>query len=233
MFIQDRVEKLNEQIARHAGGRSVTLVAVTKYATLPQMLEAYQAGIRHFGENKVQDALDKMAALPEDVVQGVEWHFIGNLQSNKAKKTVGRFSLIHAIDSLSQAEALSKTNLAANSRQRILIQVNLSNDNSRHGVLPDQLETLARDLTALPGIDLRGLMTMAPAEASLAGDATTLRRVFCELRDFRERLEGELAIKLPELSMGMTHDFTHALECGATIIRIGNYLFQNERLALQ
>jgi hypothetical protein len=183
--------------------------------------------VRDFGENKVQDALEKMVQLPPDYQENIRWHFIGNLQSNKAKKTVGRFTLIHSVDSLRLAEAISKHNQEAGLSQPGLLQVNLSEDDTRYGFLPDEVRVVLPELLGLPGIKVQGLMGMAPPEASLNQDSERLKAVFCGLRDMRDCLVRDFEIDLPELSMGMTHDFTHALTCGATIIRIGNYLFKN------
>jgi len=227
MGIQDRLAEIQEAIGTHAGDRPVTLVAVSKYATVEQMMEAYDAGVRHFGENKVQDALAKMEQFSPEIAQTIHWHFIGNLQANKVKKTVGRFEWIHAIDSVKLAEAVSRHNVAAGRVQKVLLQINLSEDPSRHGFLKDAVTAALAEMMSFKGIAMRGLMGMAPAGASLDGDSQALKGVFCGLRDLRNRLQGDCEIDLPELSMGMSHDFTHALSCGATIIRIGNYLFKN------
>ncbi|HEY9744986.1 MAG TPA: alanine racemase, partial [Oculatellaceae cyanobacterium] len=149
------------------------------------------------------------------------------LQTNKVNKTIGRFALLHAIDAPHLGEAVSKANAAKNIRQPVLIQVNSTSDPTRHGVLPEQAASLLEQLLPLPGIEIRGLMTMAPADASIKGDRTELQRVFCGLRELRDQLATKFGMQLPELSMGMSHDYIHALECGATIIRIGNFLFKN------
>lgn len=227
MGIQDRLAEIQAAIRVHAGERPVTLVAVSKYATVEQVVEAYQAGLRHFGENKVQDALAKMEQLPPEISSHIHWHFIGSLQANKVKKTVGRFEYLHTIDSVKLAEAVSRNNAAQGTVQKVLLQINLSDDPTRHGFLADAVTNALREMLSFEGISVRGLMGMAPSQASLDGDEQTLRRVFCGLRDMRDRLQGDCEIDLPELSMGMSHDFTHALSCGATIIRIGNYLFKN------
>lgn len=227
MGIQDRLAEIQAAIRTHAGERPVTLVAVSKYATVAQMMEAYEAGVRHFGENKVQDALAKMEQFSPEILKNIHWHFIGSLQANKVKKTVGRFKWIHAIDSVRLAEAVSRHNLAQGAVQQVLLQINLSEDPARHGFLRDQVTDALTEMMSFKGIAVRGLMGMAPPEASLDGDEQALKDVFCGLRDMRDRLQGDCEIDLPELSMGMSHDFTHALSCGATIIRIGNYLFKN------
>lgn len=227
MSISERLAEVQKAIDRHAGGRPVTLVAVSKYATVAQMQEAYRAGVRHFGENKVQDALAKMEALSPEDYPDLQWHFIGNLQSNKAKKTVGQFSLIHAIDSIRLAQSVSEHNLAEGQCQDILLQVNVSNNPTRHGFSPSELSTIFPTILELSGIRVRGLMCMAPPEASLNNDQQALQQVFCGLRDLKEQLAQQFMIDLPELSMGMSHDYIHALDCSATIIRLGNYLFKN------
>jgi PLP dependent protein len=227
MFIQQRLSQIQAVIRQHATAASVTLVAVSKYASIEQIIEAYEAGIRNFGENKVQDALVKMEQLPLEFQQEIQWHFIGSLQSNKAKKTVGRFSLIHSIDSLKLAQVLSRHNADEKKRQPVLLQVNLSEDAERHGFMPDEVGSALSLMLGLDGIAVRGLMGMAPSEASLGDDPEAVKSVFCRLRDLRDQLERDLKISLPELSMGMSQDYTHALACGATIIRIGNYLFKN------
>ncbi|MBY0403410.1 MAG: YggS family pyridoxal phosphate-dependent enzyme, partial [Cyanobacteria bacterium] len=141
--IQQALSKINSEITSlrppETGKHGVKLIAVTKYASDAQMIAAYDAGLRDFGENKVQDALDKMDRLPQEMVQSVSWHLIGHLQSNKAKKTVGRFSLIHSVDTISLAEELSLRNVKANLRQPVLIQVNVSEEATKHGFAPDSL----------------------------------------------------------------------------------------------
>ncbi|WP_373533537.1 YggS family pyridoxal phosphate-dependent enzyme [Vampirovibrio sp.] len=226
MLIQESLQRIHTIIQTQAGDRPVTLIAVTKYASVEQMREAYYAGIRHFGENKVQDALTKMALFSGEEFPDLNWHLIGSLQSNKANKTVGRFALIHSVDSVALAERLSRQNEAAGHQQKILLQVNVSDDPTRMGFTPDALLASAQHIAGLPGIVLQGLMTMAPPEASLNQNETTLKACFHSVSALKEALEAQQGIPLPELSMGMSHDFPQALACGATIIRIGNYLFK-------
>jgi pyridoxal phosphate enzyme (YggS family) len=227
MSISDRFSEVQQNIRRYADGRAVTLVAVSKYATVEQMKEAYQAGARHFGENRVPDALAKIAEFPTEQYPDLHWHLIGSLQTNKAKKTVGQFSLIQSVDSTRLAEAISDPNLAENRVQDVLLQVNLSNDLERHGFLPEDLPTALKPILSMKGIRVRGLMGIAPPEASLENDEAALKRIFCGLRDLNAQLAHDFGIDLPELSMGMSHDYVHALQCGATIIRLGNFLFKN------
>lgn len=226
MDIQSRLSSIQGVIRQTVGERSMTLVAVTKYATVEQMKAAYQAGLRHFGENKVQDALDKMAAFPQECYPDLHWHLIGHLQSNKIRKTLHRFHLIHSVDSLALVEGLSRHNAQAGLRQPILLQVNVSQEPNRQGFLPSQVLESALTCIQKPGIVLRGLMAMAPPELSLGQDEAALKACFQQVADLKASLESRLGIDLPDLSMGMSHDFPQALACGATIIRIGNSLFK-------
>lgn len=227
MTLAERLAHIQDEMAPYLKDRDITLIAVSKYATVEQLVEAFNAGIRHFGENKVQDALDKMAALPSVIQSQIQWHFIGHLQSNKVNKTLSHFAWIHSIDSVALAQSVSTANERSGSYQNVLLQVNSTVDETRHGFLPSQLPTALGQLRLLPGINIHGLMTMAPAEASKAGDSEALKQVFTNLRALRDELTAEFAIDLPELSMGMSQDYVQALQCGATMIRIGNYLFKN------
>lgn len=209
--------------ARTAGRspESIRLVAVTKYATTERMTEAYAAGIREFGENKLQDALPKLAALSH---LAPRWHFIGHLQTNKVKRVVGPFGLIHSVDSWKLAEALSREAVAKGLVQPILIQVNTSGETSKYGMTPAEVPAvLGRIARELPGVVVQGLMTMAPHDS----DPEVARPCFRKLRELRDACNEELPAdaRMEHLSMGMTQDFTVAIEEGATLIRIGSGLF--------
>lgn len=227
MTIEARLSEVYQAIQRNAPDRQVKLVAVSKYATLSEMVKAHEVGIRHFGENKVQDALSKIDEFPLTAGAEVHWHLIGNIQSNKVKKTVGRFDLIHSVDSVALGELLSRHNLAMGQRQKILLQVNLSEDPDRHGFPPALLANALEGLICLEGIRIEGLMGIAPPEISLSQEPSAIKRVFSGLFDLKAQMEQTLGISLPELSMGMSDDYIHALSSGATIIRLGNYLFKN------
>jgi pyridoxal phosphate enzyme (YggS family) len=215
--IKSRLKRIDEQIA----GRPVTLVAVTKNATLAQMEASYHCGVRHFGENRVQDALDKKQRLPKEIVEGVTWHLIGHLQSNKINKTLGQFDLIHSIDTLPLAEAVSLRNVNANLLQSVLLQVNVAKEPTKHGFSPDELEVVYGHCRTLKGIAIKGLMTMAPANVP----SSEIEKVFSELEELRQMLISRFGDSLPECSMGMSQDYIHALPLGATIIRIGSAIF--------
>lgn len=215
-MLSERLEKVRSQIAEacHKSGRDpsdVALIAVTKYATNEDLLEAYRLGLRSFAESRIPTALEKMAHLPSDI----SWHFIGHLQSNKAAKSAGRFALIHSIDSLALAKKISDASLVQNCITQLLLQVNTSGEASKQGFTISACRQHFAKLSQLPGIAVQGLMTMAP----LTEDEQVLRSCFSLLRSLRDEL------KLPHLSMGMSHDFPIAIEEGATLLRIGSALF--------
>ncbi|GAC1509902.1 MAG: YggS family pyridoxal phosphate-dependent enzyme [Ktedonobacteraceae bacterium] len=209
-------------------GRSlldVTLVAVSKTKPLELVKTAYDLGIRDFGENRVQEALAKIADFQQ---ADARWHLIGHLQSNKAGKAAGSFACIHSIDSLHLAQALNqqleKAHQAETSvpRQSVLLQVNISGEQSKEGMVPEETIALARQIVALPHLAVQGLMTVAP----LVHDPEEVRPVFRRLRELHEQLRQEVADSLwPHLSMGMTDDYRIAIEEGATIVRVGRAIF--------
>lgn len=205
-------------------GRSpeeVRLVAVTKTVDHTVVREAIDAGLRVFGENRVQEAQQKIAALaPELRAIRAEWHLIGHLQKNKAKHAVLLFDLIHSVDSLELARELDRHAEKAGKIQDILIQVKLSEEETKHGIAEEEAMRLLEPLTALPHLRVKGLMTMPP----LFDDPEPARPYFRRLRQLRERAERE-GYRLPELSMGMSGDFEVAIGEGATMVRVGAGIF--------
>jgi len=189
-------------------------VVVTKNHPLEDVLDLYEAGCRHFGENRVQEALSKVEGAPSDI----QWHFIGTLQKNKVPKVLGSFSLIHSVDSPDLAEAISKR---SQEMTPVLLQVNTSGEATKHGLSPEQWLQTIEQVNCLPNLDIRGLMTMAP----FTEDKAIIRSCFACLRKFRDQLESELGKELPHLSMGMSHDYQVAIEEGATLLRIGSAVF--------
>lgn len=215
-MFSERLEQLRRQIAEacqrsNRDPSDVTLIAVTKYAALEALQEAYEQGLRAFGESRIPTALDKIAQLPSDIA----WHFIGHLQSNKVAKAIGHFALIHSIDSLDLAKKISSASVHQNCTTAILLQVNTSGETSKQGFTADTCRGHFAELSQLPGITVQGLMTMAP----LTDDEKVIRTCFSRLRSLRDEL------KLRHLSMGMSHDFPIAIEEGATLLRIGSALF--------
>ena len=223
MKLAEKWQALQQTVSENADGRAITIVAATKYADVATMREAYAAGVRHFGENKVQDALTKQPHFPTPDYPDLYWHLIGSLQTNKVNKTPGAFEVIHSIDSIRLAEKLSVANTERGLRQAIFLQVDYTGSETRHGFPPSEVPEAAVMIDRMTGLTLKGLMTMAPH----VDDPTVLRGVFGSLSSMRESLRADRGIDLPDLSMGMSHDFMHALKCGATIIRIGSHLFRD------
>jgi len=215
--IADRIALIRAEIAESArsAGRSpdeITLVAVSKMQSADRVLAAYHAGLRDFGENYVQGLEAHRALLPNDV----RWHFIGHLQSKKAKR-VCDVALVHSVDSTKLA-----TKLAAAAEQgrplRVLVNVNISKQESKSGVSPEELLSILRDITPLDGLCVRGLMCIPSPEEEP-------RQAFARLRELRDTMQTATGIPLPELSMGMSGDFSEAIAEGATIIRVGTRIF--------
>lgn len=216
--------RLHAACARSGRRRDdVTVIAVTKYVSIDTAAAAVQAGIRHIGENRWPDAKPKWEALKGQAV----FHYIGSLQTNKAKDVVGRFDYIHSLDRLSLAEAIHKKAQALGIAVPCLVQVNVSGEDSKHGMEPELVREFLRDLAPYTSIKPIGLMTMAPLEA----EPEATRPVFRGLRELRDGLNREAvtADPLTELSMGMSNDFEVAVEEGATLIRLGTVLVGNEK----
>lgn len=225
LFVAHRLESIRRRVleiqaaAPNAKTAAVRIVAVTKYLDAGQMRELRRAGLDCFGESRVQDALPKLSALTGSEAPR-EWHFIGTLQGNKVKAVVGRFQLIHSVDRLELAEAMSQCAQDAGIQQAVLLQVNVSGEGSKHGFTPETLPLAWPRLSALPGLRVCGLMGMA----ALEGPA---RPAFRLLRELRDHLDAG-GQQLPELSMGMSGDYEDAVAEGATLVRIGTSLFSEE-----
>lgn len=222
--LQDRLDTVRDRIAaaERASGRepgSVTLVGVSKTVTRVEVDEAYAAGLRDFGENRVQNALDTFAGhLPDDLVL----HLIGSLQTNKARFIPGRFDVVHSLDRIALATELNRRCTAANVRLPVLIQVNIAREEQKHGCLAEDLPALIEATLACESLRLGGFMTMAP----LGTDAEQARPVFAAMRELRDVMRSRYPeATLDELSMGMTIDYVAAIEEGATIVRVGRAIF--------
>lgn len=223
MYIQDQLAEIREKIsaAEQKAGRpagSVSLLAVSKTFPVSDIMHAYDDGQRLFGENRLQEALEKIPAMPPDC----EWHLIGPLQRNKVRKALERgFALIEAVDSRKLAEAISRIAGELGVTARILLEVNVDGEESKHGFTPQGLQEEWAALTALPHLDIRGLMCIpAPTE-----NPEGARPAFATLRGLAETLRARGPLTLPELSMGMSHDYAVAVEEGATIVRVGSAIF--------
>lgn len=199
--------------------QSVTLLAVSKTQPACVVREAFHAGLRHFGENYVQEGLDKIETLA-DLRSQIEWHFIGPLQRNKTRAVATHFDWVHSIDRLAIAERLSQQRSETQPPLQVCIQVNVSAEASKSGVAPEALLALAADVARLPRLRLRGLMSIPEPEA----DPTRQRASHRRLRELVEALR-ERGMVLDTLSMGMSADLEAAIHEGATLVRIGTALF--------
>ncbi|NUN04448.1 MAG: YggS family pyridoxal phosphate-dependent enzyme [Bdellovibrio sp.] len=197
------------------------ILAVSKLQPEDRIRALYAQGQRQFGENYVQEALEKIQHLQD---LQIEWHLIGSLQKNKAKFVVGQFALIHSVDSLELAEVLSRQCVNKKVSQNILLQVNVAHEDSKGGFTPNAVKSLWGQLTELPQIHIQGFMTMPP----LTETGAEVRPYFMELRHLRDELKTKTNLSvhsLQELSMGTSHDYPVAIEEGATIVRLGTILF--------
>jgi len=208
-IINRRITAACQRSGRQSG--DVTLIAVTKTVNSEIMHKAYEAGLRHFGENRVQEADRKYQELA-DIRDDITWHMIGHLQSNKVNKTLYMFDTIHSIDSISLAETINRK---ADRTVPALLQVNIGEELSKSGFSPDEIFKAFETASKMTRLEIRGLMTIAP----LVNNPEEVRPVFKKLREIRDQLG------LKELSMGMTDDFEVAVEEGATMIRIGRAIF--------
>jgi len=208
--VKRRVESAAARTGRDASG--ITLVAVTKGRNVADVKRLYDLGIRHFGENRVPEAESKIVSLPNDCI----WHMIGNVQRRKAPDVVNLFQRVDSVDRVELAQALNRRASGAGKRLNVLVEVNVSGEDTKHGIAPDTLGNVLSSMASLSQIDVDGLMTMAP----FTDDAETVRPVFSALR--------RLAVDhgLPVISMGMSGDFEVAIEEGATEIRVGSALFE-------
>ncbi len=222
MTLADRLRSVEARIAAAAEAsgrdpRGIRLVAVSKTKPAEAIREAYAAGQRRFGENYAQELAVKAAELRD--LEGLEWHFIGHLQSNKVRLIVGATSVIHTVDSARLAAEIGKRATGAGLPPRtVLVEVNVGGEPQKYGVTPGELEGALAAVEATPGLKLAGLMTIPPE-----GGSAVARRVFDTLATLRTLHGGEA--RLPELSMGMSSDLEDAVAAGATLVRVGTAIF--------
>lgn len=221
--VSDNLNAVKEKI-RQAEEKSdrvklTTLIAVSKTKPVELIREAYDAGIRDFGENRVQEIVDKYPQLPDDI----RWHLIGHLQTNKVKYIIDKVAMIHSVDSLKLAREISRQAQKNNVVMDILVEVNVSMEETKFGVPVSDAEALIREISVLPGIRVRGLMTVAPP----VQDPEENRAVFCALRQLLVDIDGKNIdnVFMECLSMGMSGDYTVAIEEGATFVRVGTSIF--------
>ncbi|RJE90755.1 YggS family pyridoxal phosphate-dependent enzyme [Paenibacillus sp. 1011MAR3C5] len=235
MSMQERIRSVEERIAAACdrSGRKaedVHMIAVTKYVSLDTAREAFNCGLSNLGENRWQDAQEKWLALSGGEQASNDgkpvWHFIGSLQTNKVKDVIGKFTYIHSLDRLSLAEAIHKRAAQLGINVPCFIQVNVSGEESKHGLQPEELSAFLDKLADFPGVRPIGLMTMAPYESK----PEDTRPVFRALRQLRDEIRATSAHAedLIHLSMGMSNDFEVAIEEGATWVRLGTTLVGKE-----
>jgi len=216
--ISERLKFVNTTIAPY---RPI-IIAVTKYFDESGIEAYYNLGLRDFGENRVQDALEKIEKLSDEIRKNSRFHLIGHLQTNKVKNAVGVFELIHSVDSYKLAKAISDEAGKKRITQKILLQVNNANEEQKFGFSPDELLDCMGNLLLLQNIQIEGLMNIAP----LSQDNNYLKNLFRDIRLLKDKIELEYKVKLPHLSMGMSNDYLIALNEGATMIRLGRILFE-------
>jgi len=224
--IAQRVDAVRERIARAAtrAGRlpeEITLVAVSKTHPPERVREAFAAGLRDFGENKVQESEAKIAALADLRAAGLRWHFVGHLQANKARKAAALFDWIHSLDDPALGLRLEKAAARGKKALPVLVQVDLAGEETKFGLDEEHLFPALEQLRGLKSVRVQGLMVMPPYE----DDAERTRPYFKRLRELRDRARKENLLLGGELSMGMSHDLEVAIEEGATLLRVGTAIF--------
>lgn len=213
--VRENIEKIKSEIS----STNAKLIAVSKYVSIDKIKEAYEAGIRDFAESKAVDALEKIEALPKDI----RWHFIGHLQTNKVKKVTGNFELIHSVDSYRLASSISVFAKSHELVQKILLQVNLAQEEQKSGFSLQELEENFAQIIILENIKVEGLMMMAP----YTNDEVYLAELFERMSNLKRELSSKHSYELKELSMGMSNDYLLAAKAGATMIRIGSKIFNS------
>lgn len=223
-MLEENLKKVQENIvlaAKRAGRNpdDITLIAVSKTKPAEMIKEVYDCGVREFGENKVQEILQKSEFLPPDI----SWHMIGHLQRNKVKAVIGRAKLIHSVDSVRLAEEISKQAFNSGIVVNILLEVNVAGEETKYGFRPDELNDIFPKIAALPNIFIRGLMTSAPFVADPENNRIYFRQLKQLCVDLRNKNIDNTSMDV--LSMGMTNDYEVAVEEGATCVRVGTAIF--------
>lgn len=215
--VQENIKQACQKAGRDVS--EVTLIAVSKTKPVSMLETVYQAGIREFGENKVQELIEKSEVLPKDI----HWHMIGHLQRNKVKNVVGKACLIHSVDSLRLAEEISRQALAKQVDVDILVEVNIAGEESKFGMAAPEAISLVTEIAALPGIHVRGLMTIAP----FVENPEENRMYFRKMKELSVDINSKNIdnVNMDILSMGMTGDYRVAIEEGATMVRVGTGIF--------
>jgi pyridoxal phosphate enzyme (YggS family) len=220
--VAESLERVRNQIADAVtkAGRSVDdveLVAISKTHEADKVREAIDAGQTLFGESRVQEARVKIPELPSSI----RWHFVGHLQKNKIRQALPLFELIHSVESLALAQNINRIAEEDGLHPRVLLEVNVAGEGSKFGFRPEQLRAEMESLLALPRLSILGLMTIPP----IAEEPESSRKYFVQLREFRDQVQTDFHVDLAQLSMGMTQDFSVAVEEGATLVRVGTAIF--------
>ena len=212
MSVRSRLQDLEEHIAQYASScLPITIICVSKGVSLDKMQEAYDAGIRHFGESRLQEALLKKEKMPSDVI----WHYIGPIQSNKAKAIAEHFDVIHSLASLKVAQIFSAVSQKTNRPLSCFVQVNITRNIHQQGFFVEELSHILPLIRSLPGLQIEGFMGLAPNTSDIEKIRNSFHSLFLLSKDF----------SLPFLSMGMSQDYNIALEEGSTHLRLGSYFF--------
>ena len=223
-YIRENLEQIEKRIQAacdrsHRRREEVLLIAVSKTKPASMVREAMEAGIRDFGENKVQELCEKYEVLPKDI----RWHLIGHLQRNKVKYVVGKAFLIHSVDSLRLAEEIQKEAKKRQTQVDVLIEVNMAAEESKFGVLPEETENLVREVSKLPDVHIKGLMTIAPVVEKPEDNAIHFHNLKQLSVDIKEKNIDNVSMSV--LSMGMTGDYEQAVKDGASYVRVGTGIF--------
>jgi len=219
--VKKNLLQLQEEIAKTVEHYTPNIIAVTKYFDETKIIEAYEAGLRDFGESRVIEAVEKINRLPQEIRDNSRFHFIGHLQANKVAKLIGNFDFIHSIDSLKLAKTVSEEAVRRGIKQKVLLQVNNASEEQKFGFSRETIFTDFPEVLKLEGIEVVGLMNMAPFGVS----KEVLKYLFEDIVKIKSELETKFDCRLKEISMGMSGDYKEAILAGATMIRIGRRLF--------
>lgn len=220
--MQEKVKENLLQIRGEIAPYTPNIIAVTKYFDENAIIYAYQAGLRDFAESRVIEAVEKINNLPKDIRESSKFHFIGHLQTNKVKKVIKNFDYIHSVDSLKLASIISQEAEMLGKTQNILLQVNNAEEKQKFGFSKSELFENFPKIQELKSVNISGLMTMAPIQAS----ENLLNELFAEVLEIKFSLEKIYNCELKEISMGMSQDYKIAVKHGATMLRIGRKLFK-------
>ena len=221
MVSKDTILKNLSQIQEEIVPYKPNIIAVTKYFDENAITEAFEAGLRDFGESRVIEAIEKINKLPQEVRDNSKFHFIGHLQSNKVKKVVEHFDYIHSVDSAKLAKLIDEQAKLIGKVQNIFLQLNNANEEQKFGFSKDELFEAFNTIKDFKNVKVCGLMNIAP----LGVDQNTLDKLFADVRSTKEQMEKRFNCEMSDLSMGMSQDYKVAARNGATILRIGRKLF--------